>query len=229
MHFKRVVVIACVVAISACQVNTSSSAMESEPALSEKTSAEITVPAAGSANELSSHKDELMAEQLSAFVEGNAKILDSQQGDLKGNGGRGAVLVLDHPGAGNEKLGEGEPRTLLLLTRDGAGKLQKVGKNDRIVPCAQCGGMTGDPFGYVQVGEGRFTVLTEGGSRERWSNEYTFKYSAEEQDWMLEKTVRTVTDMETGEEKNIELTSKEFGSVHFEAFDPAVLPKVEEK
>ena len=229
MKIKRAVVIACAVVISACQANTPSSEMAEAQTFPEKISAEIAAPLADNANELSSHKDELMAEQLSAFVEGNAKILDSQQGDLKGNGGRGAVLVLDRPGAGNEKLGEGEPRTLLLLTRDGAGKLQKVGKNDRIVPCAQCGGMTGDPFGYVQVGEGRFTVLTEGGSRERWSNEYTFKYSAEEQDWMLEKTVRTVTDMETGEENNIELTSKEFGSVHFDAFDPSVLPQVEEK
>ena len=170
-----------------------------------------------------------MAEQLDAFVEGNTKILDSQQGDLKGNGERGAVLVLDHPGTGNEKLGEGEPRTILLLTRDGTGELQKVGKNDRLIPCAQCGGMAGDPFGYIQVGEGRFTVLTEGGSRERWSNEYTFKYSAEQQDWLLDKTVRKVVDTETGEEKHIELTSKEFGTIRFEAFDPETLPKVEGK
>lgn len=112
------------------------------------------MPPGVNASELSSHKDELTAEQLDAFVEGNAKILDSQQGDLKGNGERGAVLVLDHPGAGNEKLGEGEPRTVLLIVRDGAGKLQKIGKNDRLVPCAQCGGMAGDPFGYIKWAKG---------------------------------------------------------------------------
>ena len=229
MHFKRGVVMACAVVISACQASTPPSAMADAPALSEKTSAEITVPPAVNASELSSHKDELMAEQLDAFAEGNAKILDSQQGDLKGNGERGAVLVLDHPGAGNEKLGEGVPRTVLLIVRDGAGKLQKIGKNDRLVPCAQCGGMAGDPFGYIQVGEGQFTVVTEGGSRERWSDEYAFKYSTEQQDWLLDKAVRTVTDTETGEEAHIELNGKDFGTIRFEEFDPKTLPKVEGK
>ena len=229
MHFKRVIVITCVVALTACQANTASSGIADTPALSEKTSAETAEPLTGNASELSSHKDEIMTEQLHTFVEGDTKILDIQQGDLRGDGEQGAVLVLDHPGAGSEKLGEGEPRTLLLLTRDGTGKLQKVGKNDRIIPCVQCGGMAGDPFGYVQVGEGRFTVLTEGGSRERWSNEYTFKYSAGEQDWLLDKTVRTMTDTETGEEKHIELTSNEFGTIRFETFDPAILPELEEK
>lgn len=171
----------------------------------------------------------MATERLDAFVEGNAKILASQQGDLRGSGGRDAVLVLDHPGTGNEKLGEGEPRTVLLLIRDGAGKLQKIGKNDKLVPCAQCGGMAGDPFGYIQVGKGQFTVLTEGGSRERWSNEYTFKYSAGQQDWLLDRAVRTVTDTETGEEKHVELTNKDFGLIHFEKFDPETLPKMEEK
>jgi hypothetical protein len=227
MNFK--VVIACTVVISACQVNTPSSAMTDALALSEKTSAKMDAPPADNANESSSHKDELMKEQLDAFVEGSTKILDSQQGDLKGDGERGVVLVLDHLGTGNEKLGEGDPRTLLLLARDGTGELQKVGKNDRLIPCAQCGGMAGDPFGYIKVGEGRFTVLTEGGSRERWSSEYTFKYSAEEQDWLLDKTVRTVTDTETGEEKHMELTSNEFGTIRFEEFDPETLPKMEEK
>lgn len=229
MNYKRGVVMACAVVICACQASTSSSAMVDAPVLSGKTSAEIAVPPAGNASELSSHKNEFMAEQLDAFVEGNAKILDSQQGDLRGNGERGVVLVLDHPGAGNEKLGEGEPRTLLLLTRDGTGELQKVGKNDRLIPCAQCGGMAGDPFGYIKVGEGRFTVLIEGGSRERWSNEYTFQYSGEQQDWLLDKTVRTVTDTDTGEEKRVELTGKNFGTIRFEEFDPETLPRLEGK
>lgn len=227
MNFKMVIVIACAAAISACQVNTPPSAMADAPALSKNTRAKIDVSPADNANELSSHKDEFMKEQLDAFVEGNTKILDSQQGDLRGNGEQGAVLVIDHLGTGNEKLGEGGPRTLLLLARDGTGELKKVGKNDRLIPCAQCGGMAGDPFGYIQVGEGRFVVLTEGGSRERWSNEYTFKYSDEKQDWLLDKTVRMVTDTETGEEKHMELTSKEFGAIHFEEFDPATLSKME--
>ncbi len=229
MHFKRVIVVVCAVAITACQANAPSSAMADAPALSEKTSVETAEPPVDYANESPSQENELMTEQLHAFAEGNTKILDIQQGDLTGDGGQGAALVLDHPGTGSEKLGEGEPRSLLLIMRDSAGKLQQVGRNDLLIPCAQCGGMAGDPFGYIQVNEGRFTVLTEGGSRERWSNEYTFKYSAEQQDWLLEKTVWTMADTETGEERRIELTSKEFGSIRFDELVPETLQKVANK
>ena len=182
--------------------------MADAPALSEKTSVETAEPPVDYANESPSQENELMTEQLHAFAEGNTKILDIQQGDLTGDGGQGAALVLDHPGTGSEK---------------------QVGRNDLLIPCAQCGGMAGDPFGYIQVNEGRFTVLTEGGSRERWSNEYTFKYSAEQQDWLLEKTVWTMADTETGEERRIELTSKEFGSIRFDELVPETLQKVANK
>ena len=167
--------------------------------------------------------------ELNAFAEGNSKILSSQQGDLRGNGPQGVVLVVDHPGTGGEMLGEGTPRSTLLLMRDSAGNLQKAKQNDRLIPCAQCGGMAGDPFGYMRVDKGGFTALIEGGSRERWSDEYAFKYSAEQQDWLLDKAVRTVTDTETGEEKHIELSGKDFGTIRFEEFDPKTLPKIEGK
>lgn len=229
MQFKKAIVVACTVAIAACQANTTPHTAVDAPALSERTSAVTTDPPVGHAGELSSQKDEIMTEQLRAFADGNTNVLDIQQGDLEGNGGQGAVLVLDHPGTGNEKLGEGKPRSLLLITRDGAGRLQQVGRNDLLIPCAQCGGLAGDPFGYIQVNDGRFTVLTEGGSRERWSNEYAFKYSAGQQGWVLEKAVRTVVDTETGEEKRIELTSEQFGSIRFDEFDPEVLPRAEKR
>ncbi|MEO6517997.1 MAG: hypothetical protein ABIO17_03255 [Pseudoxanthomonas sp.] len=229
MHFRIGVVMACAVVVGACQAGTPSSTLADATALSEETSAQIAVPPAANTSELSSYTDELMADQLDAFVEGNGRILDSQQGDLKGTGERGAVLVLDHPGAGNEKLGEGVPRTVLLIVRNGAGKLQKVRKNDKLVPCAQCGGMAGDPFGYIQVGKGQFKVVTEGGSRERWSDEYAFKYATEQRDWLLDKVVRTVIDTGTGEVAHIELNDKDFNTIRFEEFDPETLPKVEGK
>lgn len=229
MGFRKIVVVACAVSIAACQGSTSPPAVAEDLATSsEKIVAETLVLPADHANESSSHKNESMTE-LNAFVEGNTKILTGQQGGLRGSGGKDIVLVLDHPATGNENLGEGKPRTILLLIRDGAGKLQKAGKSDKIVPCAQCGGMAGDPFGYIQIGSGQFTVLTEGGSRERWSNEYTFRYSAGQRDWLLDKTARTLTDTETGEETHNDLTSKDFGVIRFEQFDPANLPKMEEK
>jgi hypothetical protein len=225
MNHKKIILLACAAAITGCQMGApATAATDSSP---EKARNESAMPMADTAKqETSSHKEATVVE-LNAFVEGNSKVLSSQQGDLGGNGQQGVVLVLDHPGTGSEMLGEGTPRSILLLTLDSAGKLQKAKQNDRIVPCAQCGGMAGDPFGYARVDKGGFTVLIEGGSRERWSDEYAFKYSAEQQDWLLDKAVRAVTDTETGEEKHIELTSKDFGTIRFEEFDPETLSKVE--
>lgn len=227
MNYKKNILLVCAAVITGCQMGAPATA--ATDSLSEKAKTESVVPMADTTKqETSSHKEATVAE-LNAFSEGNSKILSSQQGDLSGNGAQGVVLVLDHPGTGSEMLGEGTPRSVLLLTRDSAGKLQKAKQNDRIVPCAQCGGMAGDPFGYVRVDKGGFTTLIEGGSRERWSDEYVFKYSAEQQDWLLDKAVRAVTDTETGEDKQIELTGKDFGTIRFEEFDPKTLPKVEGK
>lgn len=222
MNCKKIIILAFVAIIASCQAE--APATSAADSLLESTKAEISVATTGAAKrEASSHNDAPMAE-LNAFAEGNWKVLSGQQGDLSGNGTQGVVLVLDRPGTGAEMLGGGTPRSVLLLTRDSAGKLQKAKQNDRLVPCAQCGGMAGDPFGYVRVDKGGFTALVEGGSRERWSDEYTFKYSDDQQDWLLDKAVRTVTDTQTGEEKNIELTGKDFGTIRFEEFDPTTLP-----
>lgn len=225
MNHRKVILLTCAAAIAGCQVGAPATAVADSPP--EKTKTESAMPMADTTKqETSNHKDATMAD-LNTFAEGDSKILSSQQGDLSGDGTQGVVLVLDHPGTGSEMLGEGTPRSILLLMRDSAGKLQKAKQNDRLVPCAQCGGMAGDPFGYVRVDKGGFTALIEGGSRERWSDEYAFKYSAEQQDWLLDKAVRTVTDTETGGEKRIELTGKDFGTIRFEEFDPATLSKVD--
>ena len=227
MNRRKITILAFAAIITGCQADVP--ATVTPDSSQEKVKAESATPTTDTTKqETTSHKEATVAE-LNAFVEGNSKILSSEQGDLSGNGTPGIVLVLDHPGTGAEMLGEGKPRSVLLLTRDSAGKLQKAKQNDRLVPCAQCGGMAGDPFGYVRVDKGGFTAFIEGGSRERWSDEYTFKYSADQQDWLLDKAVRAVTDTQTGEEKHIELTGKDFGAIRFEEFDPKTLPKVEEK
>ncbi|EEI47600.1 hypothetical protein HMPREF0693_2460, partial [Proteus mirabilis ATCC 29906] len=38
------------------------------------------------------------------------------------------------------------------------------------MPCSTRGGLAGDPFAYAMVEEGTFSVITNGGSRERWSS-----------------------------------------------------------
>ncbi|WP_343204002.1 hypothetical protein [Luteibacter sp. Sphag1AF] len=166
-------------------------------------------------------------DDLKAFATGGAKILDSQTGDLNADGQTDALLVLDPPSTANHKLGEGPARDVVLLVRDSSGQLKKFASNDRIVPCATCGGISGDPFGYTRLEPGQFTIVNGGGGREHWADEYTFKYSAEKKDWLIARVVRRVEDRDTGKQQRIELTAKELGAVTFGHFDPSTLPEVE--
>lgn len=165
-------------------------------------------------------------DELKSFATDGARILESRSGDLAGDGRQGVVLVLDPPRKGNEKLGEGSNRDVVLLMRDGAGQLQKLASNTRIVPCSTCGGVAGDPFGYTRIdAPGQFTIANGGGSRERWSDEYTFTWSGSKKDWFVSHVVRTASDTETGKEKQVDLTSKDLGDISFKNFDPASLPQ----
>lgn len=166
-------------------------------------------------------------DDLHIFAAKGDRILASKVGDLNGDGRPDVLLVLDPPGTGNEKLGEGPARSVVILIRDANGQLQKVAQNDKLVPCAQCGGIAGDPFSYMQIVKNGFTVVTEGGSRQHWSNEYTFAYSAHHNDWLLTDVKREVTDQDTGKHKQIDLTVKDFGTVTFVNFDPSALPQAE--
>lgn len=163
---------------------------------------------------------------IDSFVPAGSKALDTQRGDLTGAGHSDALVVISPPATGNEKLGEGQPRRVLLLTQNADGSLQKAAENNRIVPCARCGGLAGDPYAFSRVQPGQFTISISGGSRERWADDFTFKYSADKQTWLLDKVVRDLSDTETEQHNTLELTDKDFGTVTFQDFDPATLRKV---
>ena len=152
-----------------------------------------------------------------------SKLVIAQRGDLNSDGQPDAILVID-PQTTDEKSDEGIPRSVVLLVRDASGQLHKAAQNDKIVPCARCGGMMGDPFGYIRIDKSGFTVLNEGGSRERWSDEFTFRYSPESKDWALSKVVRSAYDTISSQNKTTESSQSDFGIKKFAAFDPADLP-----
>lgn len=166
-------------------------------------------------------------DDLKAFATNGARIMDSLTGDLNNDGRPDALLVLDPPSDSSQKLGEGAPRTVLLLIRGEDGKLHEAASNQKVVPCATGGGVSGDPYGFVRLESGQFTVRNGGGSREHWSDEFTFKYSADRKDWLLDKATRSVVDQDTDKHKTLELTPKDFGDIAFKDFDPAKLPEAE--
>lgn len=156
---------------------------------------------------------------------GSGRLLDVKVGELGGVGSDVVLAVLDPIAPADARLGEGPGRIALLLTRDDRGELREVARNDRLVPCAQCGGIAGDPYSYAVVEPGAFTIITEGGSRERWSNAYSFAWEPARRTWILQRVRRKVTDRLTGRHRELTLTARDFGTLDFSNVDPAMLPQ----
>lgn len=165
------------------------------------------------------------ADDPAAFVPEGATLVDTVRGDLTGRGTADALIVFSPAATGQQPLGDGPVRTVVLMTRDASGRLQNAAENARIVPCARCGGIAGDPYAYARIEAGTVTLAVAGGSRERWFHDYVFRYAPERATWQLEQVVRGVTDTQTGLQKQTELTAADFGDIGFADFDPATLPR----
>jgi uncharacterized protein YecT (DUF1311 family) len=165
-------------------------------------------------------------EASQAFSTGGSKILAYQIGFITNNDLPDVVLVLDPPDSGKEP-NNGPARIVVLLTRNAGGQLQKVAQNDKIVPCAKCGGThMDDPFSFMRIAKNRFFIITDGGSRERWSDTYVFEYSAARKDYILSDVRRRISDDLSDKNKKIDLSSKDFGSINLSSFDPKILPNI---
>lgn len=137
------------------------------------------------------------------------------------------MLVIEPPAPGNLAAGENGPNRIVMLVLGGAdGKWHLAARNDKLVPCSTCGGVMGDPFGYAHVSAGSFTVVNSGGSRERWTDSYTFRFAPADKTWWLEGGSRQVIDTDTDVENKKDFTAAEFGRVQFEDFDPSSVPAV---
>lgn len=165
-------------------------------------------------------------EEVAAIVSEGSRIIDTVPGDLTGDGGAGVLLVVEPEGETNAALGEGPARTVLLLTRDRFGRLQKDAENSLIVPCARCGGIAGDPYAYARIDAGTVTVSVSGGSRQRWFDDYIFRYSPQSSTWQLHRVTRGVNDTQTRAQAVVELSESDFGDIAFADFDPATLATV---
>lgn len=162
-----------------------------------------------------------------AFVPAGAKLLETIKGDLNGDGVEDALLVIDPPAPRSLTAGENGPGRIVMLLLGGAdGRWRSAARNDKLVLCAACGGVMGDPFGYARVSAGSFTVVNSGGSRERWTDSYTFGYAPADKAWWLEGVSRQVIDTETDAENKKDFTAAELGKVRFEDFDPSSVPAV---
>lgn len=175
----------------------------------------------------SSEKDQMPTmDKVEDFIPAGASLLTTQAGDLNGDGIEDVVIVVNPPSNGATHAEDLPSRMTMLLIRDAQGRLHKASQNDVLVPCEKCGGLMGDPFGYIRVQPGEFMVVVEGGSRQRWSAEYVFRYSTQSNDWYLQKAERGAYDQISEEHLSKTLTPEDFGRISFADFDPSMIEEV---
>jgi len=161
--------------------------------------------------------------EVMPFVAQGTRPLSLAGADLNGDGLQDFVLVLER-----QKEQPSDPdiedrqRSLLILVRQPGGALKEVKRNDRIVSCSTCGGMMGDPFQGVQVGQKTFTVSHYGGSAWRWSVDYQFNYSRRDNTWQLVRVEeRSFHASEPNKVKTAVYTPpKHYGKIDIADFDP---------
>jgi hypothetical protein len=157
-----------------------------------------------------------MPAELGRFVERGARLLTFGSADLNADGTRDYVVVLQR----DDETGS---RPLLIVGREKNGALKLLKRNDIIVECETCGGSMGDPFQSLEVRDKGFIVSNAGGSIDRWSNSFEFKYSHRDKTWQLvraEVTSYSAPDAGATEKTDVYLPPRDFGKIDISDFDP---------
>jgi hypothetical protein len=142
-----------------------------------------------------------------AFVPSGANLPEAVRGDLTGDGIQYQLLVIDQPTpegwcpASTDRTG---CCCCCAVMGAGAGSWPRATTSWCRVPP---GGLAGDPFAYAMVEKGTFSVITNGGSRERWSSTYRFRYAPADKACWVDGVRRKVVDIET-EATNIGITRR---------------------
>ena len=161
--------------------------------------------------------------ELAPFVLPDTRAMCAAAADLNGDGLRDYVLVLEmvSPHENDPAKAEGE-RPLLVVVRQPGGALRVAARNDRVVYCAACGGMFGDPFEGVEARDRTFTVYHYGGSAWRWRMDYTFRFVPSAGTWRLSKVLE-LSYHSSAPEKMQETTfhaPDDFGDIDLADFHP---------
>jgi hypothetical protein len=129
---------------------------------------------------------------IKPYLEIPTKVIALEKGDLNGDGKQDYILVLERtPDPNVEMELPRDQRPLILLIRQNNNTLKTIKRNDKLIYCAQCGGMMGDPFQGITITPKGFSVSFYGGSAWRWSIDYQFNYSRKDQTWQLVKVTES--------------------------------------
>ena len=129
-------------------------------------------------------QDKILPAEARPFVLKGYEMLDYITGDLNGDKRMDAILVLRVSGE-DTSFADDIIRPAMLLIRQPNGKLKIEKRNDKMIMCAHCGGVFGDPYAGITIKNKGFVLNFYGGSNDRWSYEYSFAYDTQKKTWVL--------------------------------------------
>lgn len=121
--------------------------------------------------------------ELLPFIPAGYDTIAASYGDINGDKRSDVLLALKNK---SEDIEPGQSqdfdslinikRPLLLLLRKPDGRLQLLHRNDNIIFCKACGGIMGDSFEGVYFEKDKFVIAHYGGSADRWSYQFIFRF-----------------------------------------------------
>ncbi len=165
-------------------------------------------------------QDKVLPAEAKPFVVKGYEMMDYITGDLNGDKRPDAILILKVPGE-DSVIGNIPARPLILLLRQANGSLKAIKRNDQMILCHQCGGVFGDPYEDTRISKNSFVINFYGGSNWRWGIEYTFRYDAASNNWLLMKEKQE--NYQSGDpEKTMKVTHigpAELAGINFDNFN----------
>ncbi len=127
-------------------------------------------------------KTEKLPTEINAFIPAGFEVLDFAQGDINNDKLTDYLLVCKSK---KEAEDGGLPRPILLILQDANKKYKIAKRSDKIIMCAGCGGIMGDPFSGIEIKDGSFVIQHYGGSSWRWSKDASFRFDVSTKNWLL--------------------------------------------
>lgn len=219
-NIKAISIIAILVLLVSCNKKNNGQNVEEKPILNEVTAVKDSTKRL---LQQSSKEDvKILADNIKSFIPENYSVLDTVSGNLNLDNYNDMILVLKKNGEEktSDVVNNPEKRPLLILIGEPNNKYKLAGRNDNTVYCIDCGGAMGDPFMGVVIKNGYFSIEHYGGSSWRWSRIITYKYSKDENNWLLHKDGNE--SFHASEPEKVEVTvktTKDFGKVFFKDFN----------
>ena len=160
--------------------------------------------------------------EVNVHVPLGTHLLDYQAADLNSDGRQDAIIVVGKSTEGNTL--DHDPRTVIVLLRNEKGALEMTALNREVYLCKKCLGSGIVNEQVLTASEGAFSVFNQGGSpRYRWTKEYTFRYKAKANTWILARVKTSIIDTTNNERSRSKLRTypKNLPEIKFLQFIPS--------